>query len=192
MDARAARWGLTFVRQVEGLRLNFQHVGAREAHSRPGSHHRFSRHLCFRAPDQARVAPAAHCVLPLAPLPSSAELEITVTVPAASEPATAIALLAYPWRAPSRFDNTTLQVREGDRWQVHDTAEGKTSLQWSGGAAPWLTWPGTPLTGSVAHPMALVATSEVLGGRGLVETGGARLGQHGTRSVVQEQKVRRE
>ena len=42
------------------------------------------------------------------------------------------------------------------------------------------------------YPMALVATSEVLGGRGLVETGGARLGQHGTRSVVQEQKVRRE
>ena len=45
---------------------------------------------------------------------------------------------------------------------------------------------------SVTHPTALVATSEVLGGRGLVETGGARLGQHGTRSVVQEQKVRRE
>ena len=106
LDARAARWGLTFVRQVEGLRLNFQHVGAREAHSRPGSHHRFSRHLCFRAPDRARLAPAAHCVLPLAPLPSSAKLEITVTVPAASEPATAMALLAYPWRAPSRFDNT--------------------------------------------------------------------------------------
>ena len=59
---------------------------------------------------------------------------------------------------------------------------------------------GSPLAHLARHTpdrvcgylMVLVATSEVLGGRGLVETGGARLGQHGTRSVVQEQKVRRE
>ena len=47
---------------------------------------------------------------------------------------------------------TPLAGSRGRQVAGTDTAEGKTSLQWSGGAAPWLTWPGTPLTGSVATP----------------------------------------